>query len=188
MMIFSTGPHIIFNFDASFDKATLARDVMAAQYIGWSTATGAALDMARTQLFENPSSGYRGGDTAVVIVTDGNTLEQPSTFHTAVDNIKALGVTIYSVGVGRNLSYANLNYQASDPADVFLISDFTQLVTQEFAQSTIESMVCSWCYYRDVDLAFILDASGSVNSKWGQIKQFAADFASYMFIGQNDSQ
>lgn len=187
-MTYSTHPQLIFDFDTDFDKSTLIQRVQALTWIGKSTATGAALDLVRSSLFQSPSSGYRGENAAVIVITDGNTLEEPEVLHAAVDALHATGVEVYAFGVGEEINLPELNLIATTGSNVFLISSFDELATEEFAQTTIEAFACTWCTYKDVDLAFILDASGSVANKFQQIKQFAADFSSYMIIGEDDSR
>jgi hypothetical protein len=188
MVVYSTFPQLIFDFDTDFDKATIIQRIQALTWIGRSTATGAALDLVRSQLLQSSTSGYRGGAAAVIVISDGHTLETPEVFLPAVAALHATGAEIYAFGVGDEVNFSELAQIASENSNVFLISSFDQLATTEFAQTTIEAFACTWCTYKDVDLTFILDASGSVSNKFSQIKQFAADFVSYMLVGEDDSR
>ena len=67
MVSFSSSAFIRFNFTASYDKATIEAALLAAAYQATGTATGAALNLARTQLL-TAAAGYRFGKTVVILV------------------------------------------------------------------------------------------------------------------------
>ena len=67
MVSFSSTAFVRFNFTASYDKATIEAALLAAAYQATGTATGAALNLARTQLL-TAAAGYRFGKTVVILV------------------------------------------------------------------------------------------------------------------------
>ena len=67
MVSFSSNAFIRFDFETSFDKTTIENNLLAADYQASGTATGKALDLARTDLLVS-SAGYRFGKTVVILV------------------------------------------------------------------------------------------------------------------------
>ena len=113
MVSFSSSAFIRFNFAASYDKTTIENMLLAANYQATGTATGAALDLARTQLL-TVANGYRVGvKTAVILVTDGYTQETASVLATAANAMKGVA-EVYAVGVGADINLDELNVIAID--------------------------------------------------------------------------
>ena len=70
MVSYSTVARVRFNFLASFVKADVKAALLNAVYQNAGTATGAGLDLARTDLLV-ASAGYRSNvKTVVVVITD----------------------------------------------------------------------------------------------------------------------
>jgi len=187
VVTYSTVPHAALHLDSSYDKDTVLDGISNLNFVGKSTATGAALDLVRTSILQT-SRGYRNGETAIVIITDGQTLEEPEVFHAAVDALHAMGVQVYAFGVGE-VNDEELLVLATHANNVFHVSNFDELASEKFATNTLEAVACDMCNYKNIDLTFILDASGSiVSSKFDQIKQFAAHIVSYLIVGESDSR
>ena len=91
MVSYSSGAAVRFDFSASFDKATIQQMLLNAAYQAAGTATGAALDLARTQLLATSARGHRlGVKTVVILVTDGNTQETSTVLVNAANAMKGL--------------------------------------------------------------------------------------------------
>jgi len=73
----------MFDFQASFDGATLQAMIRDIAYIGKGTATGAALTLTVNELLSSSASGYRMGAVPLVavVVTDGATQETQASCH-----------------------------------------------------------------------------------------------------------
>jgi hypothetical protein len=188
--MYSTHPTLIFDFEENgFDKDTIIANVDRAQLIGKSTATGAALNLVRTQLLLAGRRGYRGVDTAVVVITDGHTLEEQSVLLDAVQQLHSTGASVYALGVGSEVNKPELHLIASGSEKVLLVKSFNELSGEQFARTTLEALACDMCTFRDIDLAFILDASGSISdTSFNSVKGFAASIVSNLFVGENASR
>ena len=89
MVSFSSSAFIRFNFGASYDKSVVESMLLAAAYQATGTATGAALNLTRTQLFTDAS--HRAGvKTVVILVTDGYTQETSSVLMSSANAMKAV--------------------------------------------------------------------------------------------------
>ena len=65
----------------------------------------------------------------LLIVTDGASTGGIQSLHTPVSDLRAMSVNIFSVGVGRNLIRAELEFMASEPKDshLFFVRNMAEL-------------------------------------------------------------
>jgi hypothetical protein len=118
--LFDSRPRPQFDFDFSYDKATLQNEVLNFFYDTATlhgTATGAGLDYVTNNILTS-SAGYRGGDALVFVITDGVSQESSSTVQTAADNLKATGAHVVAVGISSQVSLSQLHVIASTRDDV----------------------------------------------------------------------
>ena len=136
MVSYSSGAVIRFDFSASFDKATIQQMLLNAAYQAAGTATGAALNLARTQLLANTARGHRlGVNTVVILVTDGQTQEKSMVLANAATAMKGVAnVEVFAVGVGNNINVGELNVIASDPISTHVFTvDFSSLLSSQLS-------------------------------------------------------
>lgn len=92
-----------------------------------STNTADALTRLRTEVFV-PEGGARAADIAIprvaVVITDGRSNINASLTVSTALAVREEGVTVYSVGVGRNIDMDELNAIASSPNNVRLLRRF----------------------------------------------------------------
>ena len=115
-MSFSSAPVVRFDLQASFDKAAVKSMILSAAYQNRGTATGAALDLARTAVLTS-AAGYRGGQAVVVVITDGATQESAGVLSAAVAAMQAVA-EVFVVGVGSEVNVDELHVIASAPTSM----------------------------------------------------------------------
>ena len=123
VVLFATNPELVFDFNKYFDIASIDLALDSMKYPNGGTYTGKALTFTQSSLFA--SSARPGKPHLLIILTDGASADP------VIGPAKALrdsGVTIYSLGIGKNFNINQLNDMASDPdSDHVFTADFTQL-------------------------------------------------------------
>ncbi|XP_028398110.1 fat-like cadherin-related tumor suppressor homolog [Dendronephthya gigantea] len=131
VVTYETDTNIEFNLVKYYTKTDLRKAVDDIKYRGYLTYTGEALNDVREKVF-TASAGMRtdvGIPKVLVLLTDGYSngisVLQPS------DQLRQLGVSIFSIGVGPSVSQSELKEIASDPDEeyVFTLSSFNQLAS-----------------------------------------------------------
>ena len=116
----------------------------AVYYPRTGARTGRALSYAYRRLFAR--SRRTRSSKVTVVVTDGRSLDD---VHRVSKQLRARGVTIYSVGVGRYFNARELDSMATDPDKTHVFtSDFKQLqyITNDLKKAICLSK-CSACRY-----------------------------------------
>lgn len=115
--LFSSRPQVLFGLRRYYSKYRMMRAVGRAPYIRGGTNTGRALNFIRRTVFRLNGRKRRGSRRKVVIlITDGrsqDSLKQP------VRKLKAAGVDIISIGIGKNYLQRELLAMATNPRFVF---------------------------------------------------------------------
>jgi collagen type VI alpha len=195
LLTFSSAPVIQFDLDASFDKQTIKNAILAAPFQNAGTATGRALNMARTDLLTS-AAGFRGIRTVVIVVTDGNTQEPAFTLASAAASMQAVA-EVFAVGAGADIDVSELNVIASDPkASHVFQTTFDGLATAQITSALAGNVACNdvttttvvtttLCSSFDpLDLIFVLDSSGSLGeANWLIVQEFAASVVKVLPIG-----
>ncbi|KAK2561274.1 Collagen alpha-6(VI) chain [Acropora cervicornis] len=178
---YSTYPVVEMRFwnSQSTDKSN---DVIDA--IPWQrglTYTDKALQLAATDLFQIENGMRRDVNKVAVVITDGRqTTEGGYTrLSVASQGLKSKGVTVFVVGVGKNVDQGELQDMTSGPSNVFTAASFTHL--QELS-SRITTTLCEidpkGNYSRDV--LFILDSSSVSKSSYNTSKELVKSLARYL--------
>lgn len=107
-------------FSDSYNKQTIKSRIMSTNYLGGGSDTAEALDTASLQLFGRSSSGARGINGVVVIVTDGIADDALENVQQAAAALKALVRRVIVIGVGADVSTSDLLAMASAPEYVFV--------------------------------------------------------------------
>ncbi|CAB3988505.1 protocadherin Fat 4-like [Paramuricea clavata] len=131
VVTYGTYTHIEFNLVKYFTKNELRNAVDDIKYNGSLTYTGEALNTVRQKVF-TASAGMRNDydiPKILLLLTDGfsNGIKplEPA------NQLRDLGVSIFSIGVGPSVSQSELKEIASDPDrdHVFTLSSFNQLTS-----------------------------------------------------------
>ena len=117
---YSSLPTIIFRFNTFVKKEDLLNAIRETPYQKGSTRTDLALIMAHEVLFGNSNNGVRAKEFGVprvlVLLTDGRST---SGIEAVVNSSKLLrqeGVSVFAIGIGKNINKQELNIIASEPA------------------------------------------------------------------------
>lgn len=114
---------------------------------GW-TYTGRALKLAKTGLFQTSNGARPGVTKMLLIVTDGASTGGINSLRTPVSDLRAMSVNIFSVGVGRNLIRAELEFMASEPKDshLFFVRNMAELpnLLHTLANSSCQAFKCKY--------------------------------------------
>ncbi|XP_052796198.1 cartilage matrix protein-like isoform X2 [Mya arenaria] len=145
------------------------------------TNTGAAINYALDSMI-TPAAGSRPGVSKVIIViTDGRSQKWQKT-QAAAKRGHDQNMTIFAIGVGRNLDLNELSNIASNPDDefLFMVDDFSALQTitnrlartackistpAPFITTTNAPSDQSDCGGKPADVFFLIDSSGSITRK-----------------------
>ena len=123
LVLFSSNAQLVFDFNKYFDLVSIDSAIDSISYPNGGTYTGKALTFTQSSLFA--SSARPGKPHLLIVLTDGASTDpvtQPA------KALRDSGVTIYSLGIGKNFNSNQLNDMASDPdSDHVFTADFTQL-------------------------------------------------------------
>lgn len=122
-VLFSSHPIPIFGFKRYSSKAQLLRAIENTRYPRGGTKIGKALDFTRTYLFRGRS--VRGRKRVLVVVTDGISQDEVSS---AASRMKASGVEVFAIGLGKRFRRRQLLQMATDRNHVLTVS-FSALMT-----------------------------------------------------------
>ena len=119
-IVFSATSELKFDFNKYFTQAEIDSAIDGIKYPGKSTYTGEGLKLAKQQLF----TGARAQVPHILVVlTDGRSHDDVVK---PADELKASGVTIFTVGLGTNYDKRQLDAIATD-ADHVITSSFEQM-------------------------------------------------------------
>ncbi|XP_074641282.1 matrilin-1-like [Tubulanus polymorphus] len=137
---FSRSPEMEFSLTDHLKKKPLLEAVDKLTYgHGGTTATGAAIKLARESLF-NKLAGFRPSAAEILIlITDGQS-NRPHDTYQETEAAKERGVIFFTVGVGSEVNQEELETIASSLEFVFHVSDYSSLDTilGELAKKTCE--------------------------------------------------
>ncbi|XP_071091672.1 uncharacterized protein [Haliotis cracherodii] len=125
---FSSRPYLEFHLNQYSNKQDVLNAVTNIKYVSGGTNTGDALKYLQDNMFNTKNGDRPGVPNIAIIITDGrsNKPDQTKTFAKAA---RDKGTQVFSVGVGKGISMAELNEMASDPdsAHVMSVDDFSKL-------------------------------------------------------------
>ena len=153
VVTFSSNPELQFNFNKYYDMGSINLAIDSITYPNQSTLTGKALTFTKSELFTK--SARAGTPHLLIVMTDGassDPVSQPA------KSLRDSGVTIYSIGIGKNFELQQLQEMASDPdSDHVFTADFTQL---DSLVGRIKQRACKGRILRkDTDHVFIVNFS-----------------------------
>ena len=124
VIVFSSRSELQFDFTQYKTQKDVETAIGRIKYPGYRTKTGAALTMAKDELFNN---GRQDVPRVLVVLTDGRSNDDVVKPSAA---LRGTGVIIFPVGLGTNFKVEQLNAMASDPKGehVFTV-DFPQMDT-----------------------------------------------------------
>eukprot|EP00794_Sanderia_malayensis_P017991 gene17991-19787_t len=127
-MVFESSARMV-NYTNGQSKNHFYAAVNSIRYRGGGTNTEAALNMARTHMF-NSAYGARSNCQKVLIVfTDGRSSSGASRLQAAAKKLKDMAISMISIGVGYRVSSTELHAMASNPTSrhVFTVANANAL-------------------------------------------------------------
>ena len=128
---------------------------LSIRYRTGGTYTGAAINTMVSDLFGN-GTGARDSDENVprvgIVMTDGKSSDVVST---SADNARAVGITLFAIGIGTGIDQLELQQIGNDPDDkyVFEVNNFDivenirSLVSRQACEGTL---ICYLVSYRNI--------------------------------------
>ncbi|XP_013415045.2 cartilage matrix protein-like [Lingula anatina] len=168
-------------FSNASSKAEVYRTIDQIQYTSGNTHTGEAIRDMWQNLFSAKNGARLGAIKIGIVITDGQSSDVSLTTNEA-KNARDNGINMFAIGVGTNIKTTELNSIASDPDNrhVFTVSSFADFAS---IQADFTSGICKGCATLVADVAFVLDASGSVGSaNFNKMKDFVRNFVSSFII------
>jgi hypothetical protein len=110
----------------SYNQASFLNGVNAVSQRGGSTNTYGGLVAAQQML---TTSGRPGATKIIVTITDGDWNINVAQTGPELTSLKQAGDIMFGVGVGQNISVANINALSSTSAYAFPVADYTALAT-----------------------------------------------------------
>lgn len=144
MISFDASVRLDFKFKEHTTASLTKAAVLATKFGGTDTDTAGALALAKAQ-FLDPSSGVRPDSEAVskvlVVLTDGTSNGVAATI-AAAEDLKAMNVNVFTIGLGTSLNHAELQGMASDPKEGHAI-ELAKVKDIEGFSSTMATYSCN---------------------------------------------
>ncbi|XP_062581122.1 collagen alpha-1(XII) chain-like [Saccostrea cucullata] len=180
-----------FYFNTYHDLQSILHKLDTITYIGGTTRTEYGLSSARYQ-FQSYHGARLHAQKIVIILRNGMSYSTTRTIEKA-NEMKALGVKVISVGIGKNVSHMELNGIATDLQHAFTAADFDALPSLLFK---IKSAACSVPNPRVIDqecgerdIVFFLDSSRSKRKiNFNKMLTFVQNFTKKFDIGPQNVQ
>ena len=127
-VVFNQTQRLINAFNQSYNKQYIIDRIKSTQWPTGYTRIGEAIRFAKRQLYKQ-SSRVKRVPKILIILTDG--VSQDKIVSDAAEDLRKFGVTIFAVGIGREVDIKELNCMASDPDSrhVFKVLDLSKLGT-----------------------------------------------------------
>ena len=128
---YSGKPRPSFYFQDIKTRKDLKNAIKRMQYQGGNTATGAAIDFARTNTFSTRLGSRKNAKKVAIIITDGESLQDD--VGPPAKRMKADDIQIFCIGIGDAVNQNELELMASDPKDehIFHVDNFDTIVEIE---------------------------------------------------------
>ncbi|XP_066547409.1 collagen alpha-6(VI) chain isoform X2 [Amia ocellicauda] len=183
------------------DKNEILQYIKKLPYRGGGTATGAALDFVRTNIFkkEKGSRKAQGVQQIAIVITDGESQDNVSS---PANNLRRAGVTVFAVGV-KGANEQELRKIASHPPRkfVFNVDSFAKLsnldkrlqkllcseiIEISFAVPQLTYVIKEGCVdTEEADIYFLIDHSGSIeHTDFLDMKKFIKEMIDMFRIEQ----
>ncbi|XP_016363355.1 collagen alpha-6(VI) chain-like [Sinocyclocheilus anshuiensis] len=200
MILYNDRPSAEFYLDSFVNKRDILNYIKILPYRGGGTATGAALKLAKDNLFTKRRGSRKalGVKQIAVVITDGKSQDDVTS---PAAELRRSGVTVYALGV-KNASVEELQKIGSYPERQFVFNvDSFQMLTS--LEKSLRKSLCKVVVDRgfdknnrfilkqgcvnteEADIYFLLDHSGSTRADFEDVKKFILGFLQLFNIGPN---
>lgn len=129
VVVYSTHAIVAFNLNAHTTKASLSTATQGVQYMAGGTNTPEALNMAVNDILLGPEGNRHDAAKIIILVTDGKSNDELLTGQAAA-HARFMGIVVFAIGVGSEVSIPELNLVATDPdcTHVFTVSGYNDII------------------------------------------------------------
>ena len=146
IVLYSSNVQVVSSFEKHMDISSLEAAIDRMIYPGMGTLTGKGLRTVKTNLFD--ASARPGVPNVLLVMTDGISQDdvlKPSS------SLRNMGVTIFSIGIGKNFNPRELEDIATDPdIDHVFKADFNSLhlLVDKIKDGVCQGKtICDQCFY-----------------------------------------
>ncbi|XP_078377620.1 SCO-spondin-like [Oculina patagonica] len=173
-------------------------------YWGGSTRIDNGLDMAAVELFSTLKGDRAKLPNVLILLTDGKQNSDPraTPLEEAVLPLFQLGVKVFAVGVGDQISRDELRLIVEKDQDIFTMKDFDDLLAKshQIARATCDEVKANELSlqglagtykscFKNVDIGFVIDSSDSATSQeYQHQKELVQRLSSYYDISKQDTR
>lgn len=175
---FTAKPHDEFTLKDKLSKPDMMAKIDDMVYTQGKTMTGKALRHVAEKLFA-PDASKPGTPKVLILLTDGTADDK---INVGVRLLKEMSVNIFAIGIGENVQTEELRQIATQPTALHVkqpdsienINIFRKNLINEICTETKAELICDTA---DVDIAFLVDSSGSIHAEdYEKQKEWIKDF------------
>ena len=189
---YSTEPEVMWYLNTYTTAEDVCQAVKNLNHDGGNTNTADALGMARNKVFVANQGDRGSAKNIVILMTDGISTVKPAQVYVEANLIRSVSqAEIFVVGIGEYVDQGELSLIAGDfRKNLIQVKDFSHL---EFITNVLEHRLCnlpdpSPCPDQVMDLALIVDNSGSVQYNYEGLKQFLVNVTDYFHISSDKNR
>ena len=136
LVLYNSEPNVVFEFEYKFGD--IKKKIREMDYPGGGTKTGKALDKVRNDVFKTIEEDRKDLPKVVVVVTDGRSQDNVSV---PAQQLRDIGATIISLGVGCCFDESELNEMATDPDEKHVLE--TSFLELDKFKDAMKEQICS---------------------------------------------
>ena len=202
-VVINSASSVVFDFAASTDAEVLQQLILDLEYPRQQAShIASALDAVREDLVMSNTSGYRGGELLVVMLTDGYASTSDTLVEHAAERLKVLpGVSLFAVDTNQEPEPTPLLTAITDGRLVPLAEAEAAFAARGARNELVRELLCEVpvdnnatsttappggepCEQKTLDVVLVLDAAGSVGLElFLRQLQFAAQFVGALQVG-----
>ena len=195
---YSSSPELKWGLDTYHSPGQVYDALDALTLDGGNTNTASALDMVSQLVFFDNSIHRPNTANVVVLLTDGLSTIRSGEVAGIAERLRNASVVIYVVAIGKYLDQKELRSIVSDfSKNIIIADDVSQL---GFTQRLLLHRVCGLPdpdptddnvplpSNKIMDIALIVDNSGSVKSNYEELKQFLSYFVKRFDVSPNQNR
>jgi hypothetical protein len=197
LITYGPTPTVVFNFEASYDGATIQANILSAGRIEGAANSTLALEQALALISAAPIRSTQ--DSAVVVLLSATPPPDESGFFFVGTQLKSVVPFTAAVGLPAVSGSAVSERQLALVADlVYLSLNSTTLAELSNGIGSLSGITCTGnpicasgnaAQTRPTDLVFVLDSSGSLQDvNWKKMLTFVSSVVAQLDVGENNTR
>ncbi|XP_064602245.1 collagen alpha-6(VI) chain-like [Liolophura sinensis] len=192
LLTYNVNPHIEFQLNSFYTHAPMFAAIDNLNPTAVGTWTDKALKTAREVMLTEVNGARVGSPKLVITLTDGQSRDPNATIAQA-NLMKATGAQMFSIGIGKWISQAELKVLASRDDYVFEVANFDGLATIEaqLQRKTCNATATPWPVGCNAvgDIIFVFDSSSHMSIYDFELaKNFSAELVKDLRIANNKAR